>query len=84
MNRPAIITVLTTINKLLIATPMITENPTNPSLYSFFQGLKKVLNKDLYPSWWIINNRTNFRMLKTSLGLSKNHQVRKVIGRLAI
>jgi len=30
-------------NKLLIAIPIKMENPTKPCLYSFFQGLKKVL-----------------------------------------
>jgi len=32
------------INKLFIIIPIIIEKPTNPSRYSFFQGLKKVFS----------------------------------------
>lgn len=45
-----------------ITIPMIIENPTKPSLYSFFQGLKKVLNSEPYPSWWVIRIKINFKI----------------------
>jgi len=41
---PAKITKSAKMNKLLIITPIKIENPIKPSLYSFFQGRKKVFN----------------------------------------
>ena len=37
--------VSTKINRVLIKIPIPIENPTKPSLYSFFQGLKYVFTK---------------------------------------
>jgi hypothetical protein len=42
--RPAKRTRSAKINRLLIAIPIKIENLTKPSLYSFFQGLKKVFS----------------------------------------
>jgi len=44
ITRPARRTKSAKIKRLLIVIPIKIENPTNPSRYSFFQGLKKVLS----------------------------------------
>lgn len=70
----------TKITQLLISIPIPIENPTKPCLYSFFQGLKKVLNKSVKE-----NNRSNAELTEPKkpireTGASINQNLKKVTG----
>lgn len=68
------------ITNSLIKIPMTIENPTKPSLYSFFQGLKKVFIKRGNDTSWIKNLFKEIKNLKTEIGTSKNQKRKKIIG----
>jgi hypothetical protein len=56
------------------------ENPTNPSRYSFFQGLKKVLSirgSEKTPKKALFREAKNLRILT---GASKYQNLRKIKG----
>lgn len=71
------------IKPVLTNTPRAREKPTNPGLYSFLSGLKNV---------WIKRGKeksrrnallTEAKNCKSASGLSKNQNLRKIIGNVA-
>ncbi|MCL4354934.1 hypothetical protein M1349_05765 [Patescibacteria group bacterium] len=68
------------ITNVFINIPIPMEKPTNPSLYSFFQGLKYVLTRrgnDRTFKILLFNDEKN---KKTDNGISKNQNFRKTNG----
>lgn len=74
--RPVKITKSARIKRLLTAIPIKIENPTKPSRYSFFQGLKKVFNikdKEKTPKNVLFKDMKNLRIF---FGASKYQNLR--------
>lgn len=69
------------IMKLLINIPIAMENPTNPSLYSFFNGLKYVLTKRGSEKRWMEALLSDAKKLTSTTGASMYQNLRKIKGK---
>ncbi|MCL5438553.1 MAG: hypothetical protein M1268_01015 [Patescibacteria group bacterium] len=70
----------TRITHVLISIPIPIENPTNPCLYSFFHGLKKVLTKSVRENNLSNAELTEAKNEKSDFGASKNQNFKNTIG----